>query len=255
MVLTLLGAFGWSAGPLFYGFWFLPIENPLRFSFDPTTTFKGFSFSTGYQRGFSLLNQGFLGLGYKNFAITVEDMFVDLPEEDEYRGRYNEFSATAGYTLKILEGFNLGISLSYFQISNPRDDIGTKYSFGANIGAGFKIYEFWHLGIFSKNLNSPDIGGFSMPTFLGSYLVFSPRSDMKTAIGVLKDQYGDINYGLGGIWRINDLIDIMASLRYDGNVPSYFAGFSLNASGFNFIAISNFHPDLPLSFYAGLGYR
>ncbi len=254
MSLILIGAYGWSGGPYFAGFWMIPMHRVFRVSFDPSFHSNGYSFSIGYQKGFSLMNQVFAGFGYKGINLLAENMYVNLPEEDEYSGRYNEFSLTAGYSIIMVDALNIGLSISYYQIEVPRRDIPTLSTFGLNIGARFKIYEFWKVGIFSKNINLPELGGLTMPTSIGGYISFSPKADITTSFGAIKDQYGSVNFGFGGIWRIFEVLNIIASLRYDGNVPSYYAGVSVGVKKMSADIITNIHPDLPLSYFFGLNY-
>ncbi len=237
---------------IFHGLWMIPLENPLRVSFDPSVSYEGLSFYSAYQRSFELFDQGFLGFGYKNLSVCAEGNLVRLPEEDEYSGTYGEFLASLGYSLSIVEGLRIGASISYYQISNPRPDIGNVFSFSLNLGASFKVYEYWRVGVFFKNLNSPEIGGFPMQTFLGSYISYYPRDDIGTSLGVLKDQYGPVNYGFGGEWKLSEILNILASIRYDGRIPSYFAGLSLGTRGFRFIGLFQIHPDLPISYHVGI---
>jgi hypothetical protein len=239
---------------IFYGFWMIPFNNPARVSFDPSVSYDVFSLYSAYQRSFNLIDQGFLGFGYRGFSLYAEGSFINLPSEDEFSGTYGEFSANFGYSFSPVEGMRLGASLSYYQINNPRPDVGNRSSFGLNLGASFKVYEFWKVGIFAKNLNSPEIGGFPLQTFVGSYISFSPREDITTALGVLKDQYGPVNYGIGGEWKMAEILKILASVRYDGRVPSYFAGLSLNVRYFQFINLFQIHPDLPISYHVGFSW-
>ncbi len=237
---------------IFHGFWMVPLENPLRVSFDPSVSYEGLSFHSAYQRSFELFDQGFLGFGYKNFSACAEGNLVRLPEEDEYSGTYGEFLASLGYSIPIVEGMRIGASFSYYQINNPRPDIGKVFSFSLNLGASFKVYEYWKVGVFFKNLNLPEIGGFPMQAFLGSYISFYPRDDIGTSLGVLKDQYGPVNYGFGGEWKLSEILNVLASIRYDGKVPSYFTGLSLGTRGFRFIGLFQIHPDLPISYHVGI---
>jgi hypothetical protein len=239
---------------IFHGFWMIPVNNPLRVSFDPSVSYGGLAFYSAYQRSFDLFDQVFLGVGYKNLSVYAEGISVNLPKEDEYSGTYGEFSATFGYSISPVEGMRAGASFSYYQINNPRPDVGNRYSFGLNLGASFKVFEFWNLGIFAKNLNSPEIGGFPLQTFLGSYISFSPREDLTTSLGLLKDQYGPVNYGLGGKWKLADILAVLASLRYDGKVPSYFSGISLSLKNLQFISLFQIHPDLPISYHLGISW-
>ncbi len=254
-MIMVVGSFAWSGGPYFSGLWMLPIKTPLRVAFDPSFHTNTLSVSAFYQRGFAIFNEAYFGFSFKGISLVIENLHTELPKEDQFPGSYNEFSTTLGYSTGFLEGSNLGFSISYFQINTPRSDLGRMHSFGLNIGASFEIYDFWKVGFFSKNINSPETGGISLPTFIGGYISFSPSSDITTSFGVLKDQYSNVSFGLGGIWKIVKILSLIASTRYDGNVPSFYAGFSLGKENVYSDVIITIHPDLPASTFLGINYN
>jgi len=88
---------------IFHGFWMIPFNNPVRVSFDPSVSYDGFSLYSAYQRSFNLIDQGFLGLGYKGFSLYAEGSFINLPSEDEFSGTYGEFSANLGIPFRPLK--------------------------------------------------------------------------------------------------------------------------------------------------------
>jgi len=248
---TIVGVFV-AGGPHFYGFWMLPEETPLRVSFDPSANPNGLVFSAAYSKTFTIFNDLFVGASFKGFALTAEGRFANL--SGEYNGTGSESAISLGYAYSILEGFKVGMSVSYYQIVSPRQDIPTMQSFGVHLATRFKVYDRWKVGLFVRNLNSPDIGGVPLPTVGGGYIAFMPKTTITTGVGVYKDQYSGISFGVGGSWRLYEILNLRATMRYDGRFPTFYAGFSLNTAKLLSDVLVSVHPELPIGTYFGISY-
>ncbi|NPA80017.1 MAG: hypothetical protein GXO29_03075 [Thermotogae bacterium] len=241
-----------AGGPHLSGFWMLAEETPLKVSFDPTSVPRDLSVSIAYSKTFSIFNDVFVGASYRGASVALEGRFSRL--EGEYEGTASEVTASAGYSHEILEGLRLGLSLSYYQLGTPRPDIPKLQALGVHLASRFKVYDRWNVGLFVRNLNSPDMGGTPLPTLLGGYISFLPKATINTAVGLYKDQYGGINFGIGGSWRLYDILNLKATMRYDGHFPTFYMGFTLNTLRLSSDVLVSVHPELPLGTYFGINY-
>lgn len=242
-----------SGGPYLSGMWFMGDNTPLRVSFDPASSYGDLSVSTVYGRTFSIFNDGFLAVSYRGLSVALEGRFANL--EGDYSGTASEVAATVGYSYEVIEGFRLGLSSSLYQINTPREDLKRMQTFALHGSANFRVYDRWRIGLFAKNVNSPEIGGIALPVLLGGYITFLPKSTVRTGVGVMKDQYSPaINFGLGGSWDVNEVFGLRASMRYDGRFPTFYMGFRVGLSDYSTEFLAGVHPELPTTLYASVNY-
>ncbi len=241
-----------AGGPHLAGLWMMPEATPLRVSFDPASNPERLSVSAAYSQSFAIFNDAYVGVGFKGLALSLEGRFARL--EDEYKGTASEIAATLGYAHNVFPGFRLGGSFSYYQLNTPRPDVPRLQAFGLHLSSSFTVYDRWNVGLFARNVNAPDIGGTPLPTLLGGYISFLPKATIRTSVGLYKDQYSGINFGLGGSWRLYDLLTLRGSMRYDGEFPTFYLGFTLQTASISSDVLATVHPELPLSTYIGLNY-
>ncbi len=241
-----------AGGPHLTGLWMMPDATPLRVSFDPASNPNALSVSAAYSQSFRIFNDAFVGVGFRGFALALEGRFAQL--EGEFNGTASEVSVSAGYAHDVFKGFRLGASFSYYQLSTPRPDVPRLQSFGVHLSSAFKVYDRWNVGLFARNVNVPELGGTPLPTLLGGYISFLPKSTIRTAIGLYRDQYSELNFGIGGSWVVYEILTLRGSMRYDGEFPTFYFGFTLQTGGISSDILVGAHPELPISTYIGLNY-
>ncbi len=241
-----------AGGPHLSGFWMMPEATSLRVSFDPASNPERLSVSAAYSQSFAVFNDLFVGVGFRGLSVALEGRVARL--EGEYSGSASEMAATLGYAHDVFSGFRLGGSFSYYQINTPRPDIPRLQAFGLHLSSSFVVYDRWNVGLFARNVNAPEIGGTPLPTLLGGYISFLPKATIRTSVGLYKDQYSNLNFGLGGSWRLYEILTLRGSMRYDGEFPTFYLGFTLQTARVSSDIMVTAHPELPMSTYIGLNY-
>jgi len=166
-------------------------------------------------------------------------------------------SLSLGYTLNLYQ-IDYGQSAGTAGDGSNGMDLGNGFGFGIDLAVTGSLHERSWVGLFVKNINSPEMGGALSSTRLPRSLAvgfgYEPYYGLKTnfliyqVIGSQKTQYrGGIEY------RVMPWLILRSGINTDPNRIGF--GFGINKFGFGLDYAYISHPVLPETHQFSIGYR
>lgn len=158
-------------------------------------------------------------------------------------------------SLRFVHGFSLARDLAFGYGLNAynfvQKDLGQGFAFGVDIGMFARIYRVWTVGFYAHNLNMPKVGGTDLPRLLSFGLGFSPSSNIRSALDIVKEPGQPTRLAIGQEFRI---VEDYLTLRAGVQTEPVSLAFGLR-TGYRLAHVDyavRTHPRLPLSHSIGL---